>query len=190
MKLLVFIGGVQGVGKTTVMEKSQQLDPTLAIFDPGRIFELYHLEQKVVEPKVLEEMVVLGLTGLSQEKTLINWHYGVWYGRRYIPHISWKLLEQVARRLGASTEILFVLLTADLDLVLQRRQADAEKGLKKRPLSRKTINYELRTEKRFFQEHLQLFERNKVVALVIDNHDSQQTAQQLKIAIQVLSAKE
>lgn len=155
-KTLVFIGGVPGVGKTTVIECLKKDVPMLASWDPGDLFWQYHLTNPFLKTGVIESLVAKILKNLLPQTTLVNWHYAVFYSNRFIPHINWSCLKDIARK-GKEIRFFFILLKAEPEEILKRRKKDFNRGAKKRSLDLNLIKKEVLKEEEYFQKELGIF---------------------------------
>lgn len=152
MRTAVFVGGVHGVGKTSVIEAIRAKKPGLATYDPGDLFWRYYHDEHILTTRAVEEMVTDGIKGLSELTTLINWHYAVWTKGGYTPQIGWDLWRTVVET-PRLDRIILILLTAHPDLIYEQRKKDREAGTKKRKLDRDCIREELLKTDGFFTIH-------------------------------------
>jgi guanylate kinase len=181
-KLVIFIGGVSGVGKTTVISKIKELKPAIAFYDPGEMFDQYFLKNKTLDPKIIEKMVKISFKGLSQPITLVNWHYAVWKGSRLIPHLDWKYQKRLAQKMDPSDIYVFILLKADLETILKRRAKDVALNIKRRFLDNVHIVAEIVQEDKNFLKTINLFRKDgkgKVKSYQLTNKQSYLTAQKI-----------
>lgn len=154
MKLLLF-GGVQGVGKTTLLAwLKNKCDERIVLVNPGELFRNYHHIKTVEE---IEEMVVEKLKNVPDDATVIaHWHYAVRRPSGYIPQIDWPRIKRMTKK-GAIQYVGLFLITAPPDTIRKRRLK--EYAEKKRPLSRTIIRKEIAAEEKFLEKHYILFSK-------------------------------
>lgn len=184
MKQRIFIGGVHGVGKTTVVEKLRQQNPSWAIYDPGALFWDYGIKQQLVTTSAIEKMAAESLKGLRPDTTLINWHYAVWTPNGYIPQIDLELWKDVVQS-WKNDRIVLIWLYANPLTILDRRKKDAEIGLKKRKVDIACIGEENEKTEYFFNRHLQVLRESHPnwTARIISNGNIEETAAKILKAV-------
>jgi adenylate kinase len=156
-RLGFFVGGVHGVGKTTLIRGVHQMDHSLEIYDPGELFWKYHHNQPVLEPETIERMIAESLAGLRADITLINWHYAVWTPQGYKPQIPFRLLRRAIK--ASSIDFVSVIVTAGPATVAERRKKDALVGGKKRKLGEEYVLEEIRAQSDLYKKHLEILAR-------------------------------
>lgn len=176
---IIFIGGVKGVGKTSVINQIIKLAPAFIPYDPAELFDRYYLESKIIKPEFIEQMVATSILGLSKNIVLINWHYGIWKGKKYIPHVNWNLLHAAAEKICKRRKIIFILLESSEEAVYKRRKKDNERGIKIRNLERNKISFEIEQEREYFSDHIKIFTKGEIAGLVINNDNIRKTAQKI-----------
>lgn len=186
-KVVVFIGGAHGVGKTTVIDQLRTWQPLISVYDPGELFWRYSINNKIIENSAVEKMIAASLIGLAGKITLINWHYAIWRPSGYIPQIDWLFWEMVAWR-GDFDLIFLVLLKCSNKELLRRRKKDCKSCVKKRKLSLSCIKKELAENRIFFERHKILLKKHgkKVLAVRIYNKNSEEAAKDI---IEIMLAK-
>lgn len=155
MKLILF-GGVQGVGKTTLLSWLEDKFPgRLTLLNPGELFRRYFYNEKIKTAEEIEELIVSKLEEMPADSiVIIHWHYAVRQPTGYIPQINFSRLKRIAES-GKIEQIILLLVEAPTDAVLERRLKD---GLaKKRNLSQSVINEEIATEEEFLIKQRDLF---------------------------------
>lgn len=185
-KLIVFVGGVHGVGKTTVLEALRKKYLGAAIYDPGDLFWNYSINSRILAPSAVEAMVAESLKGTVQPVTFVNWHYAVWTPERYIPHISWNLWREVAKQ--SDLRFLLINLTAPTDTILHRREKD--RHVKKRKLSREALEKEMEQSGMFFMNHVGILEEEHALwhACGVRNDVPEEAAEKILQEIEALSS--
>lgn len=167
MKLILF-GGVQGVGKTTLLS---WLDDTfkgrLEFLDAGDLFRRYCYRENTMTAGQVEDLITDKLLAMPEDAILVaHWHYAVRRPGGFIPQICFPRLERVAR-CGKIKKVILISLEAPVKVILKRRVGDSH--LKKRELSRAAIKEEVAADEDFLIKHLDLFSRTlgkrKVIVL-------------------------
>jgi len=155
MRTAVFVGGIDGIGKTSVVEAVRTRKPGFAVYDPGDLFGRYGTDEHILTTRAVEETVAESIVSLSNSTTLISWHYAVRTKYGYAPRISWDLWRSVVEA-PRIDQIILVLLTAHPDMICTWRKKDQEAGLKKRKLDPDCIREELLKTDEFFTIHSSL----------------------------------
>lgn len=157
MKLLLF-GGIQGVGKTTLLADLKKKNARRIKFvDPGDLFRRYFYNKKVKKIGEIEDLIVKKIIETPRDSVVVaHWHYAVRRKSRYIPQITFSRLVRIATS-GAIEMIILFDVIAPIDLVRERRRKDYNS--KKRSLSMKIIYKEAAANDRFLEMHRALFSR-------------------------------
>lgn len=157
MKLILF-GGIQGVGKTTLLSRLQRVSARhIVLINPGELFRQYFYREKLKTTDEIEELIVRKIETLSKDSiALIHWHYAVPRPSGFIPQISFSRLEQIAKG-GKVDNVILLLVEAPADAVRKRRIKDRKS--KKRATSLSAIRKELAVEKKYLAKHHTLFSR-------------------------------
>ena len=163
MKLVLF-GGVQGIGKSTLLSwLENEFAGKITLVNPGELFRHYFYEEKLKTIEEIEELVVSTLEEMPDDAVAVaHWHYAVRRPEGYIPQIDFSKLERLARS-GKIKEVVLVLVEAPVDVIIERRTKDCES--KKRAFPRPVILEEMDTEQKFLAQHQVLF------AKVLGNHN-------------------
>lgn len=170
---LVLCGGVQGVGKTTLISRlKSKFKRKITLLDPGKLFRRYFYNKRIKTPEEIEELITDKIKGAPGGSTMvIHWHYGVRRPSGYIPQISFERLRRIAKS-GKIDKVVLLLVEAPADIVYSRRLKD-RKIKKSRAISLFKIREEVRMEKKFLKRHAILFSRilgkNKVIVFRIAN---------------------
>lgn len=167
---LVFFGGVHGVGKTTLLERTLTVrDEKLKVVDPGELFWKHVYQQKDKTP---EETEMLATELIERECRLYslvicNWHYAVWTPSGYVPEIAFSRLVAMVERVNPEC-VHLVLVRAPTDVVLKRRVAD--RAIKKRKIDMACIEEEMAQTEFLYRLHYDVLSfRVKTVTTVFDN---------------------
>jgi adenylate kinase len=151
---LVLLGGVQGVGKSTIFEylKSRFGDKVVFI-DPGELFRKL-CYRGVKSPEEVEEIILNELIDLPEDAIVVaHWHFAVPRPDGYIPQISFDRLKRLALS-GKLSEALLVSIEASTDIIRSRRLRDSSG--KKRNLVRQMIDEERRLDLEYLSKHYEL----------------------------------
>lgn len=180
---LVLLGGVQGVGKTTLLAwLEKKFAGRIKILDPGELFRRYFYKTRLKTLEEIEEMIVNRVLKAPEDSVLVlHWHYAVRRPSGYIPQISFSRIKRVVGS-GKIERVILILLEAPIETLRKRRLAD--RGKKKRNLSRAAIKEEAAFEAQFFARHQALFRRAlgscKVTALRLINTDLNITKSEIR----------
>ncbi len=155
MKLVLF-GGVQGVGKTTLLSWCEnQFKSRITLLNPGELFRWYFYDEKIKTTEEIEELVVSELEKMPDNATaVLHWHYAVSRPSGFIPQISFSRLKRIAES-GRIEQVVLLVLEASPDSIYERRLKDYQG--KKRELSISVICEELRADEEFFTKEQALF---------------------------------
>lgn len=173
MKLILF-GGIQGVGKTTLLSwLENKFAGQLELLNPGELFRRYFYNERVKTLEEIEELIVSKLLKIPNDSAVVvHWHYAVRRPSGYIPQINFSRLKQIAES-GKIEQVILLLVEAPIDVVLERRLRD--RRTKKRSLSRSIINKEVAVDEKFLTKHKALFSRilgnHRVVVFRLTNVD-------------------
>lgn len=174
MKLVLF-GGVQGVGKTTLISLlEKKLKDRIVVLNPGELFRRYFYSRKAKTLDDIEEMVVNQLKKLPSDSTVVvHWHYAVRRPSGYIPQISFERLKRIAK-ISKVERVILLLVEARADAVHKRRLMDC-KTKSSRALSKFAIDEEIKFDAEFLAKHKMLFSKilgnNRVLVFRVTNDD-------------------
>lgn len=155
MKLILF-GGVQGVGKTTLLNwlKNKFAD-RIELLDPGELFRRYVYSKKIKTTEEVEELIVSKIEKMPENAVVVlHWHYAVRRPTRFIPQISLSRLKRITENNKLEKAVL-LLVEAPIGVVRERRITD--RRMKKRAFSRSTISEEIAVEEEYLAKHHALF---------------------------------
>ncbi len=156
MSALIIVGGVHGVGKTTLLSTIvAECRTSTAFFDPGPLFEEHLWRKKDKTPEEVEDMAVSELVRRCRESRVVlsSWHWGVWTPYGYAPQISperWRLLLAEAK----PDRLYLVTVTASPERILERRIRDYAKHPRKRSLE--AIKEELVQSDEYYRAFLRI----------------------------------
>ncbi len=152
---LILLGGVAGVGKTTIFNQFRvKLDKRVIFLDPGELFRQYCYVWKIKTAEEVEEMILDQLMAMPRDATVVvHWHYAVSRPGGYITQISFARLAQLAKS-GKIDRVILVSVGAPTDVILERRLRDSNK--KKRNLDRQMIEEEVKQDQEFLIKHRDL----------------------------------
>lgn len=173
MKLVLF-GGVQGVGKTTLISwLENKFKGRLVVLNPGELFRRYFYSKQVKTTEEVEELMVSKIKKAPEAAVVIaHWHYAVRRPSGYIPQISFERLKRIAES-GKVNQVILLSVEASADMIYERRLADYKKG--SRALSKAAINEEIKSDKEFFAKHKTLFlkilGKKKAIVFRVTNND-------------------
>lgn len=174
MKLILF-GGIQGVGKTTLLScLERKCLGRIIILNSGELFRRYVYDQRIKIAEEVEEYLLETLLAMPDDSVVVlHWHYAVSRPDGYIPQISFSRLKRLAESRKIE-QIILVSVRAPADVVRERRLADYQK--KKRSLSLIEIQEEAAVDEEFLIQHRVLFSQtlghNNVVVFRFVNMDS------------------
>lgn len=153
---LVPVGGVQGVGKSTIFNwLKSKFGGQVTFLDPGEIFRQNRDSGANRPAEDVEELIVSNILELPDEAVVVaHWHYAVVRPNGYIPQISFDRLNRLARS-GKVSEVLMVSVEASTDIIRSRRLKDPSG--KKRNLVREMIDEERRLDLEFLGRHYEIF---------------------------------
>lgn len=149
MKLVLF-GGVQGVGKTTLLSwLEEKYSGQLVVLDAGELFRRYaYGNRKTKTAEEVEELIMNTILGVpSYSVVVVHWHYAVRRPEGYIPQVSFSRLARISRS-GKIVRATLLLVEAPAESILRRRITDREE--KTRLLSLAAIRQEMGKEEEFF----------------------------------------
>ncbi len=173
MKLILF-GGVQGVGKTTLLSwLKNKFAGKIKLLNPGGLFRRYFYNKKIKTTKEIEELIANKLEKMPNNSVVVvHWHYAVRRPSGYIPQINFSRLKRIAKN-GNIEKIILLLVEAPVDAVRERRLKD--RRAKKRALSRSVIGKEIAADEEFLIRHRVLFSQilgcHNVVIFRLTNND-------------------
>ncbi|MBI3633580.1 MAG: AAA family ATPase [Candidatus Vogelbacteria bacterium] len=171
---LIFLGGVQGVGKTTLSEwLLREFTGKIEFVDPGELFRQYYFREKLKTFDEIEDMFVEKILSMPKDVTiLIHWHYAVTHMGGFIPQIGFSRLERLVTSENVESVVL-ISVRVPVDIIRERRRKDF-KG-KKRELSKESITLEVEKDLEFMGMHASLFMKHlgsrNVSSCVIENID-------------------
>ena len=158
MAKISLLGGVAGVGKTTLFHALMERygDNGVLYFDPGEIYRRdFYLNKLKTIPEIEDSIADEMISSMSRNFSIIShWHYAVHRPGGYIPQISFERIKKVAESEVIDMALL-VLVEAPADIILARRLKDAR--IKTRPLSLEIINEEIAREREFLEKELTIF---------------------------------
>ena len=179
MTKIIFLGGVAGVGKSTLLSHSlEKLGNKVTLVDPGELFRKnFYLEKRKtiyeIEDLIVEEILDKAILSSA---VIVHWHYAVLRPEGYIPQINLERLKRVAES-GVVGEVTLVLIEAPAELILERRQKNV--GVKTRPLSLEVIHDEMAHERDYFEKEFDIFSKalgvDRMKKIIIDNTDLEMT---------------
>lgn len=157
MKLVLF-GGIQGVGKTTLLSwLKKAFAGRIVVLDPGELFRRYVYNKKIKIAEEIEEYILETLLAVPDDSVaVLHWHYAVPRPDGYIPQISFSRLKHLAKS-GKIEQVILVVIEASSNIVRKRRLADCQ--TKQRSVSRITIREEAEADENFLNKHKSLFSR-------------------------------
>ena len=124
-------------------------------------------------------MVAGSILALTPNITLINWHYAVWTPDGYIPQIHMTLWRKIAET--PNTKIVLVLLRAEADKIMERREKDAGSGIKKRKIDIQCVREEIAATNQLFGQHIEILKSAEAdwrsCVIDCDNDDLERIAQ-------------
>ncbi|OGN01083.1 MAG: hypothetical protein A3B91_00690 [Candidatus Yanofskybacteria bacterium RIFCSPHIGHO2_02_FULL_41_29] len=173
MKLILF-GGVQGVGKSTLLHwLENQPKHRITLLNPGELFRRYFYNEQVKTIEEIEELIVSEIEKMPSNSVLVaHWHYAVRQPSKYIPQISFSRLKRIAES-GKVEQIVLCLVEASVDSIYERRLIDHQ--TKKREFSKSSIEEEIHIEEEFLAKYQILFSKilgsNRVTTTRINNND-------------------
>ncbi len=180
---LIFIGGVQGVGKSTLLSwLLEEFDGKIMFVDPGELFRKYCVHEKLKTYEEVEDLIVQSILGLPSDSTVVvHWHYAVVKPEGYISQVSFERIEQMAKS-SLIHDVKLVSIEAPIDVILERRLNDS--GKKKRNLSKEGIAQEVARDLEFMERHREIFEAclgfDHVSSYRIENVDLQSAKLKLR----------
>ena len=135
---LVFFGGVQGVGKTTLIAWLKNEFPGwIKFLNPGALFRRYYYRSKLKTLEEIEELIVKKILSAPQNSIVVlHWHYAVKRPSAYIPQMKFSRLKRIAES-GKIERAILLSVEVPASLILKRRALDSRK--KKRSLSMPAI---------------------------------------------------
>lgn len=171
---LVFFGGVQGVGKSTLLSwLEEQFKEKIILLDPGELFRQYFYRERLKTIDEIEDMIVREIERAPDDATVVvHWHYAVPRPDGFIPQIAFPRLERLARN-GKIEQVVLLSVQASVDTAYERRFRDHES--KKRDLSIGDIQKEIETDVAFLAKHRDIFVsalgEHNVTELLVINED-------------------
>jgi len=177
---LILIGGVHGVGKTTLMERVQLALPSNAFtcFDPGEYFWSLCYMKHILPPDAVEELVVKRMMHLAGSQLVVsNWHYAVWQPDGYIPQLRFDRFARLLSFLSPSYVGLFHI-TAATQHILDRRMRD--RAVRKRKLDLACVVHEQSETERLLDLHLRIARSHcPSEVITIENDDFEHTVKRI-----------
>ncbi len=171
MKIVLF-GGVQGVGKTTLLSWLKVVFASkIVLLDPGELFRRYVYNEKTKSAEEVEELITNKIEEMPEDSVVVvHWHYAVRRAHGYIPQLSYPRLERIAKN-NKIEKIVLLTVEAPTDIIRERRQADIR--IKARALSQSAIEQEIATDEATLMDQQALFtealgDRNVVVFRLIN----------------------
>lgn len=154
---LIFVGGIAGVGKSTLIRwLARRFPGRVRTVDPGALFRRYHYRRRIMTTGEVEDFVVERILDLpTGAVVVIHWHYAVRRPDGCIPQVAFRRLRRLLRS-GKIERAVLLLVYAPNDAVRTRRRRDVQS--KRRPLSLATIEREVAAERRFLKRQRMLFE--------------------------------
>ena len=175
---MIFFGGIQGVGKTTLLSwLENQFKGQIVLLNPGELFRRYFYNEKITTIEEIEEMIVCELEKMPNDSTVvIHWHYAVRRPSGFIPQICFSRLKRIAES-GKIEQVVLLQVVTSVNAVCERRLKDHQ--AKKRKLSQVAINEEVSADEEFLTKHKVLFSRvlggKNVTVLRLVNDDLRAT---------------
>ncbi len=173
MKLILF-GGIQGVGKTTLLSLlEKRFGGQITFLNPGELFRRYFYTERIKTIDEIEEMIVSKLGNMPHETTVIaHWHYAVRRPEGFIPQVSFSRLQRIAENSGIE-HVVLLSLGAPKDVIYERRLKDYKD--KRRELTLQGIQQETDADEEFLIKHHDIFSqalgKEKVTVFRLTNHD-------------------
>lgn len=171
---LVFFGGVQGVGKSTLLSwLEEQFRGRVVLLNPGELFRQYFYRERLKTVNEIEEMIVQEIERYPNDAIVVlHWHYAVPRPEGFIPQISFSRLERLARS-GKIQQAILLSVQAPIDTIYERRVKDRQD--KKREFSKESIRREINADRKFLAKHRGIFTEalgeDRVTELLILNED-------------------
>ena len=155
---LILLGGVQGVGKTTLLSwLENKFAEKITLLNPGELFRRYFYNERIKTIEEIEELIANKLEKMPNDSVVVvYWHYAVRRLSKYIPQINFSRLQRITES-GKIEQVILFLVEAPATVVLERRLRD--RRIKKRGISHSTINKEVAAEEKFWAKHKALFSR-------------------------------
>lgn len=153
---LVLFGGVQGVGKTTLLSwLENKFVGQIKLLDPGELFRRYFYDKKIKTIEEIEELITNKLEEMPTDiVAVVHWHYALRLPSGYIPQIDFSRLKRIAES-GKIEQVVLLLVEAPVDILLRRRMAD--RLSKKRALLPSALREEIAADEEFFIRHWVIF---------------------------------
>ena len=154
---LIFVGGVQGVCKSTLLSwLMNEFNVKIRFVDPGELFRTYCVHEKLKTYEEVEDLIVQSILAMPGDSTVVvHWHYAVVKPEGYIPQVSFERIEKLAKS-GLIHDVKLVSIEASIDVILGRRLNDS--GKKKRNLRKDGIALEIARDLEFMERHRDIFE--------------------------------
>jgi len=155
---LILFGGVQGVGKTTLLSwLEHRFAERITLLDPGELFRRYFYNEKLKTVEEIEELIVSTLEKVPHDAVVVvHWHYAVRRPSGYIPQISFPRLKRLASR-GKIDQVVLLVVEVPVDVIYERRIMDFSS--KKRALVRSVIHEEIATDETFLMRYQDAFSK-------------------------------
>lgn len=178
---LVFFGGIQGVGKSTLISwLEKEYVGRIMMLNPGELFRRYFYNERIKTVEEIEEMLVGELENAPVDATVVaHWHYAVRRPSGFIPQISFSRLKRLAES-GKVERAIFMVVGASAETVQKRRLKDCHN--KKREESLAAIHEEMDADEGFLTKELAIFtqalgEQNvEVIRLANEDPDAAKAA--------------
>ncbi len=156
---IIFVGGVQGVGKSTLLSwAKRRFGRKVVVLDPGAFFRKYFYSKKIKTIEEIEDLIVAKIKKSPTSRvTLVHWHYAVKRSSGYIPQVSVSRLNQIAQ-CKYIQKIILLMIQAPAPMIYARRMKDINK--KKRGLTYAEIEKEIAMDEIFMKRQVQLFARS------------------------------
>ena len=91
---LILLGGVQGVGKTTLLSwLENKFAEKITLLNPGELFRRYFYNERIKTIEEIEELIANKLEKMPNDSVVVvHWHYAVRRLSKYIPQINFSRL--------------------------------------------------------------------------------------------------
>ena len=171
MKLILF-GGVQGVGKTTLLAGVlEEFSKSIKLVDSGEFFRRYFYKEKLKTIDEIEDLIVDQIIDTSGDSiVLAHWHYAVSRPQGYIPQIDFSRVKKIAASKKID-QIVLISIEASIDTIYGRRVKDS--SVKKRNLNKDCIFEEIKFDNNFLKKHedifLEFIDKDKISIQRINN---------------------
>lgn len=155
---IIFFGGVQGVGKSTLLARVlTSFNNRVKLVDPGEFFRRYFYKEKLKTLDEIEDLILAEISNAPDDTLIIaHWHYAVTRPGGFIPQIDFSRLRRLAES-GRVEEVAFVNVEAPIETIYGRRLIDSR--MKRRAISLAEIKEEVLRDREFLLEHSDIFSR-------------------------------